>query len=220
MSKSNDLISNYFTELNTLFIEYFGSPVSEKLPFQKEDHQWLNYFYKSDIFRHVHLEYYKTDKICVLHSNTFPNPLVDLPIMGFDLIAIGNKITGLFFDFTPTVSDSHALKHCLDKLHERFNSEKRPLPEWATFFSSSFYCVTPKIEEMDQLFKEIFRCIGFYLDMSKEKQENYTFNKYIQNAYCKGQQKNDKTYKSLAIEIGEDNAKKFMTDYLFPCIAK
>jgi len=215
-----DLISNYFTELNTLFIEHFGSPVSEKLPFQKESHKWLNYFYKSHIFRHVHLEYYKTDKICVLHSNTFPDPLVDLPIMGFDLIAIGNKITGLFFDFTPTVSNSHSLMHCLDNLHHRFNSEKRNLPEWATFFSDRFYCVTPKPEEMELLFKEIHRCISYYLDFSKEKKEHFMFNKYIQNAYCKGQQKNDKTFKSLAVEIGEEDAKMFMEKYLFPTIEK
>jgi hypothetical protein len=215
-----DLISNYFTDLNKLFIEYFGSPYSQKLPFQKDTHNWMNYFYKSHVFRHVHLEYYKTDKLCVLHSNTFPDPLVDLPIMGFDLIAIGNKITGLFFDFTPTVTSSHALKHCLDNLHDRFTSEKRKLPEWATFFSDSFYCVTPRPEEIELLFKEIYRCIGFYLDISKEKTEQYMFNKYIQNAYCLGQQKNVKTSKALAVEIGADDANLFMTKYLFPVIDK
>jgi hypothetical protein len=212
------LLSNYFAHLNTLLIEYFGSPKSEKLPFQKDTHKWLNYFYNSNIFRHVHLEYYETGKICVLHANTFPHPLVDLPIMGFDLIALGNKITGLFFDFTPTVTNSHALKHCLDNLHSRFSSEKRPLPEWATFFSDSFYCVSPKEEEMDLLFKEIARCIGFYLDISRTQNEHFAFNRYIQNAYCKGQQKNDKTFKALASEIGKEDAELFMKKYLFPVI--
>jgi hypothetical protein len=203
-----------------LFIEYFGIPKSEKLPFQKESHKWFNYFYKSPVFRHVHLEYYKTDRLCVLHANTFPEPLVDLPIMGFDLIAIGNKITGLFFDFTPTASDSHALKHCLENLHYRFTSEKRDLPQWATFFSDRFYCVVPKPEEIELLFSEISRCISYYLDISSEKKNNYILNTCIQNTYCKGQQKNDKTLKALSSEIGDKDANLFMTKYLFPIIDK
>ena len=156
---SHTQLNNYFNELSLLFLEYFGSPKSKKLPFQKDIHTWLNYFYKSPAFRHIHLEYYKTDKICVLHSNVFPDPLVDVPIMGFDLIAIGNKITGLFFDFTPTVTTSAMLENSLKNIGNRYKSEKRKLPEWATFFSDNFYCVAPLESEMDSIFKDILRYI-------------------------------------------------------------
>lgn len=211
-------LSHHFDELSILFKEYFGDPVSDKLPFQKDTHEWLNYFFKSPIFRHIHLEYYKTDKLCVLHSNIFPAPTVDLPIMGFDVIAFGDKISGLFFDYTPTLSISHALEHCLVNLHNRYNSKKRPLPEWATFFSDNFYCVTPEPSEIDEIFKYIHLCIKHYLGFGKNKQVEYDLNIATQNAYCDGQQKNVKTLKALAAEIGKDNAELFMKKYLFPNI--
>ena len=217
---SHTTIQNYFNELSTLFNEYFGNPDAKTLPFQKDIHSWLNYFYKSPIYRHIHLEYYKTDRICVLHSNAFPHPLVDLPIMGFDLIALGDRISGLFFDFTPTVTISHAMQHSLENLHNRYKSKRRELPEWATFFSDSFYCVTPDTNEMDKIFKDIKHYIKQYLEFGKGKLEEYAFNIAIQNGYCKGQQKNDKTYKALAAEIGEKDAKLFLTKYLFPVIDK
>lgn len=213
---SSSIISNYFNDLSLLFKEYFGDPVAEKLPFQREAHEWLNYFYNSKIFRHTHLEFYKTEKICVVHSNIFPNPLVDLPIMGFDLIAINDKITGLFFDYSPTVSISHSLKHCLENLHSRYKSKKRPLPEWATFFSENFYCVTPDVEEIQEILNYIKLCIAHYLEFGRSRLLEHTLNTSIQNIYCKGQQKNDKTFKALAAEVGKENAELFMKKYLFP----
>lgn len=211
-------IQDCFNELSLLFKNYFGDPRSEVLPFQREAHEWLNYFYDSKVFRHVHLEYYKTDKICVLHSNAFPDPLVDLPIMGFDLIAIGDKITGLFFDFTPTVTTSHVMEHCLEKLHEGYKSKKRELPEWATFFSDKFYCITPDASELPSILKDIIKSIDYYFYRGKGVREEYEFNVMIQNCYCGGQQKNDKTFKALAAEVGADNAKLFMSKFLFPKI--
>lgn len=213
---SHTFIQNYFVELSSLFKDEFGDPKAERLPFQKDTHDWLNYFYNSKVFRHIHLEFYKTDKLCVLHSNIFPQPLVDMPIMGFDMIAIGEKITGLFFDFTPTVSTSSILEHSLKKLKRRYNSTQRKLPEWATFFSNDFYCITPDPSELAEILKDVKRYIEYYLYMGKGLREEYEYNIHIQNGYCKGQQKNDKTCKALAAEIGEKDAKKFMKKYLFP----
>jgi hypothetical protein len=217
---SHDLLKLYFDNLSKIFNSYYGEPNKEKLPFQKDVHDWLNYFYSSPIFRHIHLEYYKTDKICVLHSNIFPNPTVDLPIMGFDMIALGDKITGLFFDFTPTVSPNTIMDNCLKKIGERFASEKRSLPEWANFFSDNFYCVTPKEGETNHLMSEIFRCIQIFCDMTVDQLSMYKLNIQVQNAYCRGQKKNDKTFKALSKEIGEEDAKTFLENYLFPEIEK
>jgi hypothetical protein len=213
---SHSFIQNYFNELSLLFKEEFGDPKAEKLPFQRDAHEWLNYFYNSKVFRHIHLEFYQTDKLCVLHSNIFPQPLVDMPIMGFDMIAIGEKITGLFFDFTPTVSTSSILEHSLKKLKGRYNSTERKLPEWATFFSNDFYCVTPDPSELPDMLKDIKRYLEYYLYMGRGLREEYEYNVHIQNGYCKGQQKNDKTLKALAAEVGLPDAKCFMMKYLFP----
>lgn len=215
---STTIINQYFTQLSLLFKEYLGTPKGKKLPFQKDTHEWLNYFYKSDIYRHVHLEYYKTDKLCVLHSNIFPKPLVDMPIMGFDMIAMGNKITGLFFDFTPTVTYFHSLNNCLRDLQKKYKSPVRKLPPWADFFSNNFYCVTPEQEEIPSILSEIHGYINYYLTLGKTLSDNYTHNVQAQRKYCEGQQKNDKTYKALAAEIGQEDAKLFMEKYLFPTI--
>ena len=86
--EAHNKIKSYFLELANLFEKQFGVPDNKILPFQKSTHEWLNYFYKSSLFRHIHLEFYKTDKICVLHANTFSDARVDLPILGFDMIAL------------------------------------------------------------------------------------------------------------------------------------
>jgi len=215
---NSTVLSQHFNELSILFKEYFGDPVAGRLPFQKDTHEWLNYFFKSPIFRHIHLEYYKTDKLCVLHSNIFPEPTVDLPIMGFDVIAFGGKISGLFFDYTPTVTISHALEHCLENLHSIYQSKKRPLPEWANFFSDKFYCVTPEPSEIEEILDYIRLCVQHYLQFGKTKQVEHALNIATQNAYCIGQQKNVKTFKALSAEIGKDAAELFMKKYLFPAI--
>lgn len=220
MNSGNTIITQYFNQLSLLFKDNFGDPKSKKLPFQKETHDWLNYFYTSKVFRHVHLEYYKTDKLCVLHANAFPNPLVDMPIMGFDMIAIGNKITGLFFDFTPTVSYFHSLSTDLRALGKKYKSQTRKLPEWANFFSNNFYCVTPEFEETPAILLDIHGYINYYFTLGRTIRESYEHNVALQNSYCKGQQKNEKTFKSLAAEIGEDDARLFMEKYLFPTIDK
>lgn len=220
MINNNDTISQYFNQLSLLFKEYFGEPKSKKLPFQKDTHEWLNYFYCSEIFRHIHLEYYKTDKLCVLHSNIFPNPMIDMPIMGLDIIAIGNKITGLFFDFTPTVSHFHSLGSNLRELQKKYKSNTRKLPEWADFFSDNFFCVTPEQEEIPSILLDLHGYINYYLTIGKTFKESYEYNILSQNRYCKGQQKNEKTFKSLAAEIGEKDSKLFMEKYLFPIIDK
>lgn len=217
---NSESIQECFNKFSILLKESFGDPEAIKLPFQKDVHSWLNYFYKSPVLRHVHLEYYKAKSIVVLHSNIFPNPMVDLPIFGFDMIAIGDKITGLFFDFTPTLTSSAVLENGLSNMHKRYKSEVRKLPEWANFFSDHFYCVAPLKEEMDAIFNDILYYTGHYLRMCKDTEADYYYNINAQNEYCAGQKKNDKTFKALAAEIGDDNAKEFLQTYLFPEIAK
>lgn len=210
----------YFNEIAALYSKSFGEPSTEALPFQKDSHKWLNYFYKSPPFRHIHLEYYSADKICALHSNIFPNPLVDVPILGFDAISIGGRVTGLFFDFTPTVSDKEHLKRALLNMGNRYKSPKRSLPEWGTFFSTAFFCVSPTEEELPKIMDDVKRYIGHYLIVAEDLVREYNYNIDVQKNYCDGQKQNDKTFKALAVEIGEDNAKLFLDKYLFPEVEK
>jgi len=214
--ESHSKIKEYFLELAETFKSVFGEPKNQRLPFQKDSHEWLNYFYQSPLFRHIHLEYYKTEKICVLHANTFSDPRVDIPILGLDIIALGDKITGLFFDYTPTFAAYSKLDYDLDRLHTTYKSEKRQLPDWANFFSNKFYCVGPLPEELPNIMQDINQSLSNYFEIYKDELLRYNLKIKKQNTYCEGQKKNDKTFKALAVEIGEKDAKKFLNKYLFP----
>lgn len=210
---SQEQIKEYFTKLAEKLGNHFGSHSNKELPFQKPEHEWLNYFYNSTVFRHIHLEYYKTNKICALHLTVLPTPAFDYPILGFDMIALGDKITGLFFDITPTVTEYENLTEKLILLNENIKSTKRPLPEWADIFSKNFVCVSPDTEELPNIFNTTVSYIADYLSYS-----NLLLNKNIQsqNKYCQGQKKNEKTFKALVTEVGKENAQLFFNDYLFP----
>ncbi len=217
---SHTKIKKYFFEINEIFEQAFGAHKNIKPSFQKPEHEWLNYFYESPIFRHIHLEYYKTDKICALHSTILPTPYIDFPIYGFDIIALGDKITGLFFDFTPTLSVHKDLENLLIFFKQNIKSKQRPLPEWGTIFSDNFICVVPDEEELDNLISVVKNYTQSYLNNSSLIEKNYLKNIEIQNNYCQGQKKNEKTFKALTAEVGKENAQLFFDDFLFPEIAK
>jgi hypothetical protein len=214
--ESHKLIKTYFEEIAKIFDSYFNTRVNKELPFQKPEHEWLNYFYSSPIFRHIHLEYYKTDKICALHSTILPTPFIDFPIYGFDMIALGDKITGLFFDFTPTVTVHKELQECLIAFKQGVKSKQRLLPEWGTIFSDNFICLVPESDELNTLIKLVKEITYNYLNSGSLIEENYFKNIEIQNNYCQGQKKNEKTFKALTVEVGKDNAQKFFNEFLFP----
>jgi hypothetical protein len=213
---SQKQIKVYFDELSKTLDKHFGPHTNKELPFQKPEHEWLNYFYNSTAFRHIHLEYYKTNKICALHLTILPTPFLDYPILGFDMISLGDKITGLFFDITPTITEYKDLSQNLIHLNEKIKSVKRPLPEWADIFSKNFVCVTPDAQELPDIFNSVVSYIIGYLAFSNLIINKYQQNIDVQNRYCQGQKKNEKTFKALTAEVGKENAQLFFDDYLFP----
>jgi hypothetical protein len=55
-----------------------------------------------------------------------------------------------------------------------------------------------------------------FLTYSDTYKERYKANIAKQNTYCIGQKKNDKTFKALVAEVGEETAKNFLHNYMFP----
>jgi Ferredoxin-dependent bilin reductase len=206
-------LRKYFDLVTQEFTSAFGYPDRPEL--DNPNGTWINNIYKSPIFRHIHLEYYQTKRISVFHANIFPNATVDYPILGVDFIEIGNKITGFFFDVTP-INANQIVQKSLIKFKSIITSPERKLPEWANFFSENFICITPNEEELLLLFTHSLAIIREYLDYSKTYKEKYNLNIQKQNAYCIGQKKNEKTFKALAADIGEDKAKKFLNNFMFP----
>jgi hypothetical protein len=160
----------------------------------------------------------------VLHAVFYPSFFKPIPIFGFDIIALGGKVTGLFCDFTRAPFTIEALARSLKDLNHKYKDNIRTLPEWANFFSEDFVCINPKgldEKELIQDFSGIFRCFigysnwedytGKYNKMEDVKQSINT-----QNFYSLNQRKNDKTSKALAAYIGEEKSKEFIETVLFP----
>lgn len=211
------LLKSYFDKLSKVSDDFFGNPELNNDNIKTENQTWINYYYQNPLFRHIHLEYYCTKKIEVIHINHFPNPLTNLPIFGLDAIVLGNKITGFFMDFTPSVGKDPTLEALLISLKNSLvKSQDRKLPDWANFFSQNFICIAPHEEEVQQLFDDSITVLNEYFKYVQAHVNTYKKNIAAQNKYCIGQKKNDKTLKALSVDIGEEKAKLFMENNLFP----
>jgi phycocyanobilin:ferredoxin oxidoreductase len=191
-----------------------------------EDIIWENDFYFNPSIRYGHLEYFKSinGKIEVLHCTFFPSYFKNIPIYGFDVIALNNIVTGVFCDFTKCPYNNLILPVRLKELKVRYIENERKLPEWANFFSENFICINPKGLDQNVLIKEFTGLFMEYVNFV----ENQNFNDYylesedvkksiaIQNDYSFNQRKNDKTSKALSAYIGAAKAREFIDTVLFP----
>lgn len=179
-----------------------------------EDYGWSNFRFKSDVFRMAHVERYTDSKVDVLHVTTFPHHWSPEPIFGFDVIVTNSNPIGAYLDFSPvlkTYSFNDGLKW----------NEPKPLPEWASVFSDEFVLIKPSSND------EFFRFSDWAIEKYKwyiheilKKKETGDYLKIIekQNHYCDVQSQNPRTYNVLKIKIGEQSAKYFMENILFPKI--
>ena len=187
---------------------------------------WENDFYFNPSIRYGHLEYFKSinGKIEVLHCTFFPSYFKKLPIYGFDIIALNDKITGIFCDFTDSPYECSDLSFNLKNLKEKYKTNSRELPPWATFFSNNFICINPKGLDESILIKDFVDVFKKYILFVNDVNfnGNYLFPDDIkksiecQNNYSLNQRKNEKTSKALSAYIGSEEAKEFMENILFP----
>lgn len=206
-------IRKYFDDITQEFNSFLGYPERPVESYSRSN--WINLVYKSPIFRHIHLQYYNTDRISIIHANLFANPIIDFPILGIDLIEMGGKTSGFFFDITQ-IGVNKILQKELIKLKNNIKSPVRILPEWANFFGDNFICVTPEEDEVEFIILNSIVVLRDYLENVKQLNKKYYHNIKVQNDYCIGQKKNQKTFKALAADIGDDNAKHYLDIYMFP----
>jgi hypothetical protein len=106
-----------------------------------------------------------------------------------------------------------------------YNYEKDyPLPDWAkVIFSSTPLAIVPNDNEMNSLANNVIESFEVYmhiLNNSKEALDRIDYIVAAQNRYCDNQQKNQRTYNVLKAKLGEERAKYFITNILFPKIEK
>ena len=180
-----------------------------------EDFGWTNKRYVGDNYRLAHIERYSDSNLEVLHFTCFPNPTFQHPIFGFDIITTDKKPLAAFMDWSPVDNTT--------RIKSGYKYEKEyPLPDWAkAIFSETPLAIIPNDSEIDTLSYDVTQNFEIYLDILNNSKEALNRVDYIiaaQNRYCENQQKNQRTYNVLKAKLGQDRAKYFMENILFPKI--
>jgi hypothetical protein len=196
---------------------YTPYAIDEKISFDG----WSDNFWNSETIRKCHLKIIdnrSTQKLWLMHINIFPNVNSNAPILGFDIVAGPNKITGTFFDFSPV--DDHDFMHYFQEQTAKLEwSKPRELPEWAKQIFSKNMIAAGNLrteEEIDQLCEVCLNLIKYYV-LNLEKDE-ITSNDYTEqhNFYCKQQKLNPHLHRSiLAMGISEEDKNRYINRVLF-----
>ncbi len=180
-----------------------------------EDFGWVNHRYESSLFRLAHIERYWDKNIEVLHFTTFPHKWSPEPIFGFDVIASKNMVAGCYMDLSPGLND-YPFDTGVDF------KDRKPLPEWATVFSDKFIMLKPiSNDEFIRFCDWVLDKYDWYLNsLLWLERRTYEIDKVIekQNTYCQIQATNPRTFSALKAKIGEEKARYFMENILFPKI--
>lgn len=171
------------------------------------DYYWRNEVYENDKFRHGHLQHYQGSPAEVLHVLAVPKS--EDPIFGFDLVKIAGNYTLACGDLTPTVSN-FTWDHPF--------TNNRDVPEWASFFSENVLFRRPEDPG------DAYDIAGYFTGRLEkllggiEPSDSPEVRK-AQNEYMNSQRQNEKTRKTLAADVGEKRADKYMREVLFPTIS-
>jgi len=222
MSLTNpEKLNRFAASLTSIFNEHL-------VPYENEKHVqefdgWDDKFWRSGLIEKCHLkiiDLLEERKLWLLHLNIFPRPGWDLPILGCDIVAGPNKISGAFFDFSPVVYDDHTLCGHFNKETEKFTWKKpRELPDWAQeIFSDHMMAVgNVRAEEVDQFLLATTNLICYYMDnFNKEAVQVDFTTRPILNKYCINQKMNHQLHNSiLAMGISEEDKDYYVNNVLF-----
>ncbi len=185
--------------------EKFESVISKYADFveEPEEYYWYNRIYESPKFRMAHVEHYTGDPVEVIHVVIVPN--TEDPIFGFDLVSIAGNTTLACGDLSPTVKET-------DWEHPFENG--REVPDWADFFSDNVVFTTPE-DDGENIASWFAGRAEAYIEGLEPAEPTEEILRG-QNEYMENQLQNAKTFKSLAADVGEEKAKKYMREVMFP----
>lgn len=203
------ILDNIANTIETIIIQSEGKLIPT------EDFGWSNKRYVSNEFRLAHIERYSDKNLEVLHITCFPNIQYQHPIFGFDIICTQTKPLAAFMDWSPVDNTLVA------NIEYEFET-KYPLPEWAkSIFSPKALAIIPKDTELGKISEIVVNNFEQYIQIlrgSKKSEYRAGYIRASQNRYCENQQKNERTFNVLKAKLGEERAKYFMENILFPKI--
>ena len=201
---------NYLDEVARDFCKIIAAqPNSEPVP--TKDYGWENHRWTSPKFRMAHVEIFNQDRFMVVHCCVFPHVTDPAPIFGFDVIAGESKVTGLFWDLSPTVLPSQPFTALpIERPRQR--------PEWGDIFGENWIACRPTGEEMVAIADDAKLVLARYLNSLTPNTHLPNDIIAAQDRYCIQQRKNEHTVKAIKNLLGDEIANEFMTTVLFPTV--
>ena len=188
---------------------------------------WVNKVWTSSIYRRAHIDVVDardSKGLWMMHCCIFPHLHNPAPIFGFDVIAGKNKITGCFYDYSPSADREHPmLDWFADEAQQLQWNKTRKLPDWAErIFSGSMVAAgnVSEEEELAQIFAIAKKGVDHYLKTVGETNKTAVSCLDAQNYYCQNQKCNPHTPKVMvSLGLSEEDVRVFIQDCLFPEIA-
>ena len=185
---------------------------------------WINRVWTSENYRRAHVDVVDardSKGLWMMHCCIFPHLHSAAPIFGFDVIAGARKITGCFYDYSPTVDDEHPMLDWFAYETRKLEWNKtRKLPEWAERIFSPYMVAAGNVqdeEELAQIFDMAKRGIKHYLTTVGEFHHTAENSKEAQNYYAQNQKQNPHTPRVMAsLGLNEEDVRVFIQDCLFP----
>jgi phycocyanobilin:ferredoxin oxidoreductase len=174
-----------------------------------KDYGWTNHRWTSPWFRMAHVEVFNQDRFMVVHCCVFPHVHDPSPIFGFDAIAGEHKVTGLFWDLSPTIGNT--VPFC--GIQGLVNRDR---PEWGDIFSEHWVACRPSPDQLVEIGTDAAAVLCRYLRGLNIDQGDALAIASAQDRYCLQQRKNEHTRRAIVNLLGQDLADEFITTVLFP----
>lgn len=176
------------------------------------DFGWDNMRWFSAQFRLAHVERFRQPKFSVLHTVIFPHVTDPSPIFGFDIIASDTKVTGVFFDRSPTIT-------CWGPISDQSFGSERTRPEWGDIFSEHWIACKPDYAECEQICNLACETLANYLQRLNQNSSVRVHDIIqAQNRYSLQQRKNTHTTNVIRKLLGDEQGAYFIEEILFPII--
>lgn len=186
---------------------------------------WQDDFYTSSKIRKAHIKTIepagKNRKQWLLHMNVFPNPNIDAPIFGLDIVATPNKISGVFCDFSPTTENQTQFTDLFTEITKTLEwKRERELPPWAQEIFTEEMIAAGSVKhgpETDQLILAVGYLTEAYFNFVSELSPNPDLDTTkAQNKYCFFQKQNKMLHSSiLSWGISEEDKDHYVHEVLF-----
>jgi phycocyanobilin:ferredoxin oxidoreductase len=214
-------------EVQELFISEFdrtGKEIFEPGMDRFNQPGWVNRVWSSDNYRRAHVDVVdarESKGLWMMHCCIFPHLHNPAPIFGFDVIAGKNKITGCFYDYSPSGDSEHPMLDWFAEESQKLEwNRTRKLPDWAERIFSTNMVAAGNVsneEELAQIIAMAKLGITHYLGTVGETNGTVNSTKEPQNYYAQNQKQNPHTPRVMvSLGLSEEDVQHFIQECLFP----